>query len=107
MTGAQRIDVEFVLARSAVGGAFAVIVTEEDVAQGKPDPEGFLLAQQLMDVDPHACLVFEDSLHRLAAARAAGTRTIGLVGTRTAEQLAHAADAVVAHLSPSLLSVLD
>jgi beta-phosphoglucomutase len=106
VTGAQRIDVEFVLERSPLSGCFPVIVTEEDVAQGKPDPEGFLRALTALAVPASAALVFEDSLHGLAAARAAGMHTIAVEGTRSAAQLLPAADAVVTALNPGLLAAL-
>ncbi len=103
VTGAQRIDVEFVLSRSAIAGAFPVVVTEEDVARGKPDPEGFLIAARALDTPPSSILVFEDSLHGVQAAQAAGMRCIAVEGTRTRAQLEGTADAVVGRLTPSLL----
>ena len=106
VTGAQRIDVDFVLERSPLKGLFSVIVTEEDVAHGKPDPEGFLRALAQLKAPAKSAVVFEDSLHGLAAARAAGAYTIAVEGTRTAAQLMPAADAVVRALSSSLLSGL-
>ena len=106
VTGAQRIDVEFVLERSPLKGLFSVIVTEEDVANGKPDPEGFLRALTQLKAPAKSAVVFEDSLHGLAAAHAAGAYTIAVEGTRTAEQLRPAADAVVSVLTPSLLAGL-
>jgi beta-phosphoglucomutase len=106
VTGAQRIDVEFVLERSPLAGLFPVIVTEEDVVNGKPHPEGFLTALDLMDVPASSVLVFEDSLHGLAGARAAGMHTIAVEGTRSATELSPAADGVVARLEAGLLDDL-
>lgn len=48
----------------------------DDVACGKPDPEGFLKAAQLLGVAPGEALVFEDSRAGLLAARAAGMRSM-------------------------------
>jgi sugar-phosphatase len=62
-----------------------VIVTADQVSAGKPAPEGFLKAAAELGVDPADCVAFEDSAAGLAAARAAGTRVIG-VGQRA---LAH------------------
>ncbi len=50
------------------------------VARGKPAPDIFLYAAQQMGVEPEACLVIEDSIHGVAAARAAHMRVIGFVG---------------------------
>jgi beta-phosphoglucomutase len=103
VTGAQRIDVDFVLARSPLAGAFPVIVSEEDVTRGKPDPEGFLIAARALGVEASSILVFEDSVHGVQAAHMAGMACIAVEGTRTRAELAEWADAVVSHLGPGLL----
>jgi len=48
------------------------ITTASEVAHGKPAPDLFLLSAAKSGVDPHRCLVVEDSLPGLRAARAAG-----------------------------------
>ena len=48
----------------------------DDVRNGKPDPEGFLMAACALEVDPDESLVFEDSRAGLLAARAAGMRSM-------------------------------
>lgn len=55
-----------------------VTVTAELVTNGKPDPEPFLLAAELLGVDPARCLVFEDSSSGAVAARAAGATTVAV-----------------------------
>ncbi|WP_026065909.1 HAD-IA family hydrolase [Actinoalloteichus spitiensis] len=57
-----------------------VMVTADDVARGKPDPEPHLAAARLLDVPAEDCLVVEDAAAGVAAARAAGMRSVG-VGT--------------------------
>ncbi len=57
-----------------------VLVTFEDVRAGKPDPEGYLRAAELLDVPPAHCLVVEDAEVGLQAGRAAGARTAALKG---------------------------
>lgn len=57
-----------------------VLVTIEDISRGKPDPEGYLRAAGLLEVDPEYCLVVEDAEVGLQAARAAGARTAALKG---------------------------
>jgi len=52
--------------------AIDVTVCDEDVAQGKPAPDGYLRAAELLGVDPCRCLVIEDSAPGAAAAKAAG-----------------------------------
>jgi HAD superfamily hydrolase (TIGR01509 family) len=53
-------------------GAFMAVVTQDDISRSKPDPEIFLKAAYLLGVDPHKCVVFEDSLLGIAGAKAAG-----------------------------------
>jgi len=48
----------------------------DDVRNGKPDPEGFLMAARALEVEPDDALVFEDSRAGLLAARAAGMRSM-------------------------------
>jgi sugar-phosphatase len=57
-----------------------VLVTADDVTNGKPDPEGYLLAAGRLRVEPGHCLVVEDSEPGLAAGRAAGAITAALRG---------------------------
>lgn len=107
VTGAQRSDVEFVLERSEAGRHLQLIITDEDVTRGKPDPEGFCRGAELLAVDPAAVLVFEDSVAGVHAAHAAGMMAIGVEGTVASPVLAAAADAVVPALRAQLLDVLS
>ena len=76
---------------------FTAIVSAEDVAHGKPDPEVFLVAAQKLDMPPKRCVVFEDAQVGIEAARAAGMKVIGVATTHPAETL-HDADRVVRQL---------
>jgi beta-phosphoglucomutase family hydrolase len=57
---------------------FEAIVSAEDVHRGKPDPEVFLVAAQKLGVPAKQCIVVEDALHGIEAARAAGMKSIGV-----------------------------
>ena len=59
----------------------------EDVRSGKPDPEVYLRAAEGIGVPPRACLVFEDSVVGVQAARRAGMQVIGVVTAHTEEEL--------------------
>jgi beta-phosphoglucomutase len=102
VTGAQRDDVLAVLNGNPVGQLFAVLIAEEDVVNGKPHPEGFLTAAELLNRTPADVLVFEDSVPGVRAALAAGMHCIAVSGSQSAERLE--ATAVVSELSPNLLS---
>lgn len=58
--------------------AFDVIVAGDDVAQGKPHPEAYLKAAELLGVKPENCVAFEDSNTGLRSAEAAGTKAVGI-----------------------------
>lgn len=75
-----------------------VLVASEDVAQGKPAPEGYQLAAARLGREPGSCLVFEDAPPGLAAGRAAGARVVALTTTHSADQLADA-DAIIPNLA--------
>ena len=72
----------------------AVLVSAEDVTNGKPHPEPYLKGAQLLKVDPAKCIVVEDAPNGIHAGRQAGMRVIGLATTYPASELAEA-DAVV------------
>ena len=76
----------------------AVLVTADDVLQGKPDPEGFLSAAQRLHVPPTDCLVIEDAPAGVAAAKTAGMMAIGVAFQNPLQVLAEA-DVVVDRLS--------
>jgi sugar-phosphatase len=82
-----------------------VIVTADDVVNGKPHPEPFLRAARLLDADPRRCLVVEDAPKGLQAAQAAGCFTLAVVTTTPREEL-HA-DAIVTDLSEVWFEVND
>jgi len=103
VTGAQLPDVQCVLASSPAGEHLRLLVTEEDVARGKPDPQGFLMGSALLDLKPERILVFEDSVPGVKAATAAGMPCIGVSGERGFSSLHTVTDAVVPALTPSLL----
>jgi HAD superfamily hydrolase (TIGR01509 family) len=57
-------------------GAFAAIVCGDEVEHGKPHPEAYLRAAEMLGVDPAACVVIEDSPGGAAAGAAAGARVV-------------------------------
>ena len=75
-----------------------VMVTSDDVANGKPHPEPYLKGAALLGFAPSECLVIEDAPAGIASAKAGGMKVIGLASTYGAEKLAEA-NAVVQRLS--------
>ena len=72
-----------------------VFVTADDVVNGKPNPDGYLLALARLDADPSRSVVVEDAPTGIAAARAAGVGTVVGVGPRV---IGAPVDAVVGDL---------
>ncbi|MEO8411218.1 MAG: HAD-IA family hydrolase, partial [Propionivibrio sp.] len=65
------------------------LVTSADVAQGKPHPECYLRALDLLGVSADQALVFEDAQAGLESGRAAGCRTIAVATTSQSDDLEH------------------
>lgn len=82
-------------ARTAAAGLrTSVVVTADDVARGKPDPEPYVLGARRLGVDPARCLVVEDAPSGVRAGRAAGAVVVALRTTHADTALTEA-DAVV------------
>ena len=86
-TSATRRDLERVLDQVGLRPHFDVVVTADDVRWGKPHPEVYLKAAAGLGVDPSACVVFEDAVVGVQAARAAGMRVIGVTSAHTSDEL--------------------
>ena len=101
VTGAQRDDVLAVLSGSPTGELVSFLIAEEDVANGKPHPEGFLAAAAKLNRGPSDILVFEDSVPGVQAAVAAGMHCIAVCADEPAPELVAA---TVAELSTELVA---
>ncbi|MBS1788231.1 MAG: HAD family phosphatase [Acidobacteria bacterium] len=74
-TGASRETTAMVLNRLGWGEAFSIIVTGEDVVEGKPAPQIYLAAMERAGISPQRTLIIEDSRAGLAAAVASQAYT--------------------------------
>ncbi|UCD49360.1 MAG: HAD family phosphatase [Phycisphaerales bacterium] len=83
-----------------------VYVNGNDVTHKKPDPELFLIAAQRMGLDPARCVVIEDAPNGVQAAKAAGTKCIGVTNTTPAKGLSQA-DLICDSLEPITLQTLE
>jgi beta-phosphoglucomutase family hydrolase len=81
-SGGTREIVERSLALTGLAELFPVVVTACDVLHGKPAPDMFLLAAELMGVAPGSCLVFEDAEPGMRAATAAGMKWVRVPSRR-------------------------
>ena len=64
-----------------------VLVTSDDVTNGKPDPEPYLKGASLLGFSPQECLVIEDAPAGIQSAKAGGMKVIGLASTYPADKL--------------------
>ena len=80
-TNAERANTDFVLDRGGLRRYFRVVLDGGQVSKPKPDPEIYLRAAQMLEVAAGDCIVFEDSLAGVQAARAAGARVVGVLTT--------------------------
>ncbi len=108
-SGALHAEIEAILRAADLLRAFPVIVAADDVGSTKPSPEPYLTAAAGLGVAPAACVAIEDSPPGLAAARAAGMRTIAVTTTvpRTALADADAIIETVRHLTPEVLAQVE
>jgi beta-phosphoglucomutase-like phosphatase (HAD superfamily) len=74
------------------------LVSAEDVAEGKPSPEGYLLGARRIGLPPDECVVFEDAAAGIEAGHAAGMSVVAVAGLRLPGELA-SADLVVNELT--------
>ena len=81
-----------------------ILVTAEDVANGKPHPEPYLKGAERMGVIPSDCLVIEDAPAGIQSARAGGMKVVGITSTYAAARLSEA-DFVVQRLPQIQVSV--
>ena len=75
-----------------------VLITADDVRQGKPAPDAFLLAAHRLHVQPADCVVVEDAPAGVQAGKAAGMKVVGIMSTLARERLAPA-DVVIQQLA--------
>lgn len=76
--------VQKILLKLNLSEYFEDIVSAYEVEKGKPDPDVFLLAARNLGVEPEYCLVIEDGIHGMNAAKTAGMKCIGLTGNKKA-----------------------
>jgi len=97
--------IRFSLGQVDLLGAFDEIISGDDVRKGKPAPDLFLKSIAMVHAQPSDCVIVEDSVTGVTAAKKSGALTIGLVGTFPRHLLAEA-DLVIDHFHGLDLSKL-
>lgn len=103
VSGAFRREIEPVLAGAGLDRFMRAIVGADDVERGKPDPEGYLRALELLGgLAARDVLAFEDTEAGVASAKAAGLYCVALLGTHPPERL-RSADEIVEAIDVDLV----
>lgn len=92
-----RLNITTALGLLGLENYFPTIIAAEDVSKGKPDPQVFLLAAQKLQLPPERCIVFEDALVGIQAAKAGKMKIVAVTATHPASELTEA-DLVVDRL---------
>jgi beta-phosphoglucomutase len=87
-TGAGPKNIAYVLGLLGIESRFQALVGAHQVSHGKPHPETFLRAAELLGASPSSCIVFEDALPGVEAAAAAGMRCVAVTTTNAPEAFA-------------------
>lgn len=113
-TGAERAYLDTTLDRLGIRGEFAVLVPSDGIARGKPDPEIYLRAVELLGVPAGACFVLEDAPLGVQAGARAGCRVIAVPSEYTAgldfsaaEYVAAGLDGAAAYVEAALAKTPD
>jgi len=107
-SGARRSDIDLIIPALGNGpllNFFQAVVTADDVANSKPDPQPYRLAAEQLGIDPDQCLAIEDTPTGLQSAWAAGLATLGVAHTFGPDHLEQA-DRVVTDLAGVTLADL-
>jgi beta-phosphoglucomutase len=105
VSAALRDEIEPVLAAAGLRDLFALVLSQDDVTRGKPDPQPYLLAAERLGVSPSQLLVFEDTDVGVASAKAAGAHVVGLTRTLGRQRMS-AADGLTDRIDVSVLERL-
>ncbi|REG85879.1 HAD family hydrolase [Marinomonas pollencensis] len=84
-TNARRKEMNFKLSKIQLEETFAIRFCVEDVVHGKPAPDLYLKAADALNVAPEDCIVIEDSVAGIKAAKAAGMRVLAFSETLEAD----------------------
>jgi beta-phosphoglucomutase family hydrolase len=83
-------NIDFMFENVPIKEYFSEVVNSSHISKGKPDPEIYLKVASLLKVEPKNCLVFEDAVVGVNAAKAAGMKVIAVATTQPKAELADA-----------------
>jgi beta-phosphoglucomutase family hydrolase len=86
-TSASPDNVEFAFSHLTIGRYFDTIIDGNRLSEAKPNPQIFLKAANDLGVEPENCVVFEDSISGVKAARSAGMKIVAITTTHQEDEL--------------------
>lgn len=95
-TSSRKQKMELVMHTADLYDYFEAFVTGEEVQKGKPDPQIFQLAANRLGMPAARCVVVEDTVSGIRAAKAAGMACVAITSTHNEEEL-QAADLLIDH----------
>ncbi|MBE9482626.1 MAG: HAD family phosphatase, partial [Chloroflexi bacterium] len=99
-------NIQLVTQGLGINNYFHSIVSGRDVSKGKPSPQGFLLAAKKLGISPQNCIIIEDAVAGVTAAKRAGMRCIAVTNTHPRESLT-GADLVIDTLEAVSMTDLE
>lgn len=106
-TSAPRVYAEYILKKIKAAEYFEVLVTSDEIAKSKPDPEVYITAAKALGLKPEECIAIEDSTAGIQAAKSAGMTCIGFKNPNSGNQDTTKADNVVTSIREINLDSID
>lgn len=86
-TSAPPVNVKYITETLNIREYFTNVIDDTQVTKGKPDPEIYLTSAEAISYEPSRCVVFEDSLSGIQAAKSAGMKVVGVATTHDPSEL--------------------
>jgi beta-phosphoglucomutase len=86
-TSGIQVNIDFMFEHIPIKQYFKEVIQSKDITKGKPDPEIFIKAAQAVGFPPENCVVFEDSLAGVKAAKKAGIKVVALTTSEEKKDL--------------------
>lgn len=97
-SSSPKLFIMAVLKKFNIEDYFLKILSGEEVKKGKPEPDIYIEASKMLNVNPENCLVIEDSRNGVKAAKCAGMKCIGFINENSGIQDLSQADLVISSL---------
>jgi beta-phosphoglucomutase len=92
-SSAPRANLDLILPLLRIVHFFDAVVSAEDTQRGKPDPQVFQVAAERLHMPPNLCVVFEDAVAGVQAARAGGMKCVAVLSGHHSEEALRGAGA--------------